>query len=292
MNSMTGFGRAASRDRAFDIEVEIRSVNHRFLSLKQNLPEGLSRCEGEVEQMVRGALARGSVSLSVTVKSAGEDRPRLPDLKLFKEYAKRLREVQKALKLKGDLEFEDLLAVPTLWSSANAEEPGPEIWPRAKKLLGEALADLTACRAREGETVGRDLKARLAAIEKLLETVKGRVPAVVEAYQKRLDERIQTILRQKGIEAAQVDIVREVAIHADRCDVSEEAQRLTAHLAEFRKILAGSGQLGRRLDFLTQEMGRETNTIASKGNDAEISACAVAMKAEIEKIKEQVDNLE
>ena len=106
---MTGFGRAGSRDRAFDIEVEVRSVNHRFLSLKQNLPEGLARCEGEVEQMVRGSLARGSVNLSVTVKSAAGDRPRLPDVKLFKDYAKRLREVQKALKLKGDLELDDLL---------------------------------------------------------------------------------------------------------------------------------------------------------------------------------------
>jgi len=289
---MTGFGRAASRDRTFDIEVEVRSVNHRFLSLKQNLPEGLARCEGDVEQLVRGALARGSVSLSVTLKSAGKDRPRLPDLKLFKEYAQRLREVQKALKLKGDLELGDLLAVPTLWSSSNEEEAGPELWPKVKKLVSEALADLSACRAREGEAVGRDLRARLSAIEKRLETVRERVPAVVEAYQKRLDERIQTILRQKGIEAAPLDIVKEVAIHADRCDVSEELQRLTAHIAEFRKIIAGEGQVGRRLDFLTQEMGRETNTIASKGNDAAISACAVEMKAELEKIKEQVDNVE
>jgi uncharacterized protein (TIGR00255 family) len=122
--------------------------------------------------------------------------------------------------------------------------------------------------------------------------VKERVPSVVESYQKRLDERIQALMRQKGIEGAQVDIVKEVAIHADRCDVSEEAQRLTAHIAEFRKVLSGEGQVGRRLDFLTQEMGRETNTIASKGNDAAISASAVEMKAELEKIKEQVDNLE
>jgi uncharacterized protein (TIGR00255 family) len=292
MNSMTGFGRASSRDRKFDIEVELRSVNHRFLALKQNLPEGLGRCESDIEQMVRGSVSRGSVSLGVTVKSAGEDRPRLPDPEALRDVAARLRQTQKALKLKGEIGIGDLLQVPTLWGSSSAEAPREELWPRVKKLLADALKALVAHRAREGKAIEKDLRARLATIEARLETVKVRVPAVVEGYQKRLDDRIQTLLRQKGIEAAQVDIVKEVAIHADRCDVSEEAQRLTAHLAEFRKILSGEGQVGRRLDFLTQEMGRETNTIASKGNDASISACAVEVKAELEKIKEQVDNLE
>ena len=292
MNSMTGFGRASSRDRKFDIEVELRSVNHRFLSLKQNLPEGLGRCEAEVEQMLRGALSRGSVSLSVTVKSADAGRPRLPAPEALQDVATRLRETQKALKLQGNVGLAELLAVPTLWSSASAEAPVDELWPKVKKLLAESLKGLSAARSREGKSIEKDLRARLATIEARLEKVKERVPAVVESYQKRLDERIQALLRQKGIEAAKVDIVKEVAIHADRCDVSEEAQRLTAHIAEFRKIISADGQVGRRLDFLTQEMGRETNTIASKGNDAAISACAVEMKAELEKIKEQVDNLE
>jgi len=289
---MTGFGRASSRDRKFDIEVELRSVNHRFLTLKQSLPEGLGRCETDIEQLVRGSLTRGSVSLSVTVKSAEANRPRLPDPAVLREVASRLRETQKALKLKGEIGIGDLLGVPTLWSSSAAEAPAEELWPRVKKLLGEALRALVAHRAREGKAIEKDLRARLDTIESRVGAVRERTRAVVELYQKRLDERIQTLLRQKGIEGAQVDIVKEVAIHADRCDVSEETQRLSAHLAEFRKILSGEGQVGRRLDFLTQEMGRETNTIASKGNDASISACAVEVKAELEKIKEQVDNLE
>jgi len=114
----------------------------------------------------------------------------------------------------------------------------------------------------------------------------------VESYQKRLDDRIQQLLAQRGLEAAKVDIVKEVAIHSDRCDTSEEIQRLRSHMGEFRKIIAQKGQLGRRLDFMTQEMGRETNTIASKANDGEIAACAVEMKADLEKIKEQVENVE
>jgi uncharacterized protein (TIGR00255 family) len=115
---------------------------------------------------------------------------------------------------------------------------------------------------------------------------------VIAAYQKRLEDRIRQLLEQKGVQAAQPDVLREVALHADRCDTSEECQRLKAHLAEFRKILASKTPMGRRLDFLSQEMGREINTTASKGNDAEISAAAVEMKAELEKIKEQVENLE
>lgn len=291
MNSMTGFGRASSRDRVSDVEVEIRSVNHRFLSLKQNLPEGLSRCEGEIEQMVRGVLSRGSVGLAVTVKSVQEDGPALPDLKLLKSVAHRLRAAQKELKLKGEIGMVELLAVPSLWSSSRAGEPS-ELWPRVRKLVAKALEDLASARAREGETIARDLKGRLSTIEDRLGRIRERGPAVVEAYQKKLDDRIQAILRQKGLEAAQLDVVKEIAIHADRCDVSEEVQRLTAHLAEFRKILGIKGQMGRRLDFLTQEMGRETNTIASKGNDSSISALVVEIKAELEKIKEQVDNVE
>jgi uncharacterized protein (TIGR00255 family) len=292
MNSMTGFGSARQRDRHLDIDVELRSVNHRFLTLKQSLPDALARCEGEVEELVRSALTRGSVSLVVSVKSSDPTQTALPDLKLFRAYATRLRDIQKDLGLKGSLEFGDLLAIPALWSSANLPQPGPEVWPKVKKLVSRALQELASTRSREGEAIARDFKERLSTIEDRLARIRERVPGVSEAYQKKLDDRIQILLRQKGVEAARVDITKEVALYADRCDVSEEVHRLTAHIAEFRKIIGLKGHVGRRLDFLTQEMGRETNTIASKGNDSEISACAVEIKAELEKIKEQVDNVE
>ena len=145
---------------------------------------------------------------------------------------------------------------------------------------------------REGGKIASAFESHLAGIEGRLGKVAARVPLVVDTYQKRLDDRIQQLLTQRGLEAAKLDIVKEVAIHADRCDTSEEIQRLKSHIGEFRKITAQKGQLGRRLDFLTQEMGRETNTIASKANDGEIAASAVEMKAELEKIKEQVENVE
>jgi len=291
MNSMTGFGSASLRDGRMDIEVEVRSVNHRFLTLKQGLPDGLGRYEGEIEQLVRARLGRGSVTVTVTVRTARDSEAKLPDVKTFKTYAKKLQEIQKALGLKGEVRIEDLLAIPSLWSNGSAE-PAEDLWPKVKKLLPKALDQLVATREREGGKISQALQGHLGAIEARLGKVQERVPSVVDAYQKRLDDRIQQLLTQRGLEAARMDIVKEVAVHADRCDTSEEIQRLRAHMGEFRKIIAQKGQLGRRLDFITQEMGRETNTIASKANDGEIAASAVEMKAELEKIKEQVENIE
>ena len=291
MNSMTGFGSASLRERRMDINVEVRSVNHRFLTIKLSVPDSLSRHESEIEQLVRARLGRGSVTVSVSVKAPRTTETSLPDLKTFKAYAKQLRDIQKSLGLKGEIRMEDLLAVPSLWSNG-AVESDEELWPRVKKLLPKALDQLVETREREGQKIAGAFKNHLDSIETRLGKVESRVPSVVESYQKRLDDRIQQLLTQRGLEAAKLDIVKEVAIHADRCDTSEEIQRLRAHIGEFRKIVAQKGQLGRRLDFLTQEMGRETNTIASKANDGEIAASAVDMKAELEKIKEQVENVE
>jgi uncharacterized protein (TIGR00255 family) len=292
MNSMTGFGSASQRDRRLDLDVEIRSVNHRYLTIKLNLPEGLGRYEAEIDQMVRARLSRGSVTLKVSLKSSDPAALVLPDVRVLKATVKRLREIQKELRLEGEIEMEDVLAIPSLWSAAQAAEAEGDLWPRAKKLVAKALDALVATREREGAAIGRDLRGRLDTIEKRLVRVQERVPAVVEAYQKRLDDRVRALLAQKGLEVAQPDLAKEVALYADRCDVSEEIQRLRTHTGEFRKSLAADGPLGRRLDFLTQEMGREANTIASKGNDAEISGCSVDIKAELEKIKEQVENIE
>ncbi len=291
MNSMTGFGRASRRDRLYDIEVEVKSVNHRFLALKQSLPESLGRHEAEIDQMVRARLARGSVNLAVAVKAGGKSKPALPGLDALRACHRELERARRALGLPGPVEMKDLLAVPTLWTApSGADAPG--LWSRARPLVEQALGSLAASRAREGAAIGRNLRARLEAIERRVRDIEARGPASLEAYRKKLDDRIQAILAGKGLEAAPVDVAREVALHADRCDVSEEIQRLGTHVAEFRNVLRTKGPIGRRLEFLTQEMGRETNTIAAKGNDAGISGGAVAIKAELEKIKEQVENLE
>ncbi len=292
MNSMTGLGSASGRDRDHDIEVEVRSVNHRFFTLKQSLPEGLSRHEDEIERIVRSRAARGSLNLNVSVKAGKHAPPALPDVGTFRAYHRRLCRIGRSIGAAGKPTMSDLLAIPPLWAECGAPGSDPSLWPCVRKLVEEAADALAATRRREGAAISRDLRARLKAVEGLLARIRGRVPASLRAYRRKLDSRVREILFQKGLEPSRVDLAKEIALHADRCDISEEIQRLQAHIAEFRKVLGGAGQRGRRLDFLSQEMAREANTLASKGNDAEISSRAVAVKTEIEKIKEQVENVE
>jgi len=293
VNSMTGFGRASKRDRRFDIDVEARSVNHRFLSLKVSLPEGLSRYEGDVDQAIRRRLARGSVTLSVSLQSAQDELPSLPAPARVKQVYQSLDAMRRSLGLKGEIPFDTVLSVPGLFNSGNhVNERNEKAWPIAKKLIDQALDALIAMREREGETIRRDLLARLDAIEKHVKRIRERAPLVLTMYHKKLEERIGALLTEKGMELSKQDLVKEVAVFADRCDISEEVQRLGAHVEGMRRIFREGGQIGRRLDFLTQEMVRETNTLASKGSDAEISSAAVEIKAEVEKIKEQAENVE
>lgn len=292
MNSMTGYGRSARSDGDLDIEVELRSVNHRFLTLKQNLPEALNRRETEIEQRARARLSRGSVSLTVALKAGRKAPPPLPDLERIKACHRRLVQIGKALGLPGNVEMEDLLAIPSLWTDMDRLSAKGDPWLRVRPLLDRALGALSAMRAREGKAIAAELGRRLRSIEALLARIQKRVPLALEAYQKKLDDRIRALLAQKGLELAQADLTKEIAVHADRCDISEEVQRLGVHVTEFRKALATREPVGRRLDFLVQEMGRETNTLASKAGDAAICTAAVEIKAELEKIKEQVENVE
>ncbi|HEV3029790.1 MAG TPA: YicC/YloC family endoribonuclease, partial [Planctomycetota bacterium] len=176
MNSMTGFGSASLRERRMDIDVEVRSVNHRFLTIKLNLPDSLSRNEGEIEQLVRARLGRGSVTVSVSVKIPRTTETSLPDLRTFKAYTKQLRDLQKALGLKGEIRLEDLLAIPSLWTNG-VGEPDEELWPRVKKLLPKALDQLVETREREGQKIAGAFKTHLESIEARLGRVESRVPA-------------------------------------------------------------------------------------------------------------------
>ncbi|MBI4565508.1 MAG: YicC family protein [Planctomycetes bacterium] len=293
MNSMTGFGRAAWRDRRLDVEVEVRSVNHRFLSVKISLPEGMTRYEGEVDRIVRSRLVRGTVSVGVALKPLGEEAVPLPDPERVKAFYARLETIRRSLGIPGAVSFEGLMSIPPLWTAAGQEDALAErAWPMARQLVEKAVEDLAASRAREGRAIQKDLLKRLNTIDRSAQRVRRRAPHVLAAYQRKLDERIGTLLAGRGIPAEKSDLLKEVAVFADRCDISEELHRLSNHVAAFRKIVRQGGAVGRRLDFLTQEMVRETNTLASKGGDSEISQAAVLIKSELEKIKEQAENVE
>jgi len=288
---MTGFGSAKGKSGGLDILVEIRSVNHRFFTLKQSLPEGLARSEGEIEKLVRSKVERGSLTMSVSIKALHPTPPALPDPKTVKEVVRRLEVLRKSAGVKGEVDLPTLLSLPHLWNSAD-EENFEESWPAVRDLVAKAVDDLARMRRREGENIRKDVEARLSLIEKLVERVRERGPAVLEAYQRKLEDRVSTLLAQRGVELTKVDLLKEIAVYADRCDVSEELQRLASHVEQFRRILRSEGAVGRRLDFLTQEMSRETNTLTAKSNDSAVSIHAVEIKAELEKIKEQSENME
>ena len=291
MLSMTGHGSAALRDRGLDVEVEIRSVNHRFLNLKQNLPSALSSHEGEVDQLLRGSVRRGSLMVSISAKQ--RSRPGVgPDSKVLRTLFQKLRKTQKAAGIPGEITMETLLGLPNLWIPDARGNHLAERWPRIRKLLGEALRDHGRMRAREGKGIQQDLLRRLGTIDRQLKKVLARVPRVIAAHERKMLERINTLVRKHGLEIARPDLLKEIAIFADKSDISEEIQRLQSHCRQFRKFIRRPGQVGRKLDFLTQEMVRETNTLSAKSSDSVISTVAVEIKSELEKIKEQAENVE
>jgi len=289
---MTGYGRASRRGRGFDVEVEARSVNHRFLSLKVGLPEALSRFEGDIDRLVRSRMSRGSVNISVTLKNLSATGPE-PDLDRVKDLYSRLEKVRKKLGVKAETSLASLLSIPAMWTSDNTSNgQAGHAWEIAKPIVEKAIEDLEKARAGEGAEIRKDILARLDAIETAAAEIRGRAPGVLESYQRKLEERIRVLTEARGLQLAQTDLIKEIALYADKCDISEELQRLTAHVESFRKLVKVEGPIGRRLDFLTQEMVRETNTMASKGSDAAISSAAVLVKSELEKIKEQAENVE
>ncbi|MHC4607419.1 MAG: YicC/YloC family endoribonuclease [Planctomycetota bacterium] len=292
MLSMTGHGSAVLRAEGLDVEVELRSVNHRFFNLKIILPGSLAAHERDVEQMVRGRIARGSVTLAVSLKQAARGGPALPDPKVIRSAYRRLRKVQKDLKIPGELTMEALLGLPHLWTGNGNDGRAARLWPRVRALIRKALEDHRRMRVREGKGIHRDISRRLKRIEDLTVRIRKFSASVPAHYQKRLLDRVNQLTAQHGPQVARADVAREVAVYADRCDISEELQRIRSHCRQFRKILGRPGQIGRKLDFLTQEMAREANTLAAKGGDSRISALAVEIKAEIEKIREQSENVE
>lgn len=289
---MTGFGRASANHALGAVTIEVKSVNNRFLKVSLRLPDAFAELESELESQIRGSLARGSVYASI-----GFDRGR-PDVTyslnepLLREWLPKLKALAKQQGSR-EPELADLLAMDgAVLEQAEPLQPDESLWAVVKETLGAALKGLKEMRAREGESLRRDLDARVRNVAQLARRVETRAPQLVQEYRQKLKQRIEKLLADSGVAADEAALAREVAYFADRCDITEETTRLEHHCAQFLKGIAADGEVGRKLDFVAQEMLRETNTIASKANDAELASIAVEMKSEIEKIKEQVQNLE
>jgi uncharacterized protein (TIGR00255 family) len=284
---MTGFGRAVV-DAADEgrLRVEIRSVNHRGLDLKVRTPQPDAFCEAEIGRAVRAAVERGSVTVHVR-DEASAARAGIDD--------GRARQVHAALeRLRAELRIAEpvgLDAIAAFMSTAGASGlEGEALWEALRPALDEALADLVASRRREGAALAEDIEGRLARLGALVGEIRGAAAALPERFGKRLEERLAALRGQAGFEAGR--IAQEAALMAERLDVSEELVRLETHLRHMRELARAPGAVGRKLDFLVQEVGRELNTIGSKAQDAGVAALVIDGKAELEKLREQAQNVE
>lgn len=291
MRSMTGFGRGEAASQFGRIVVEMKAVNHRFSEVVCRMPRQFNALEEQVRKLVQGKVSRGRIDLFVSWDAAAQARGVKVDKELAMAYYNSLKELAEEIGSNSELTLDTLAKLPDVLKVGEGEVTAEQLWPLLQSAALQAVTNLIAMRQREGDALADELHARLVTIEALGESVAERAPQVVEDYRNRLTRRLDELLPQ-GHTVDPQRLAQEVAIFADRSDVAEELQRLASHIAQFRQTLQENEAVGRKLDFLVQELGREVNTIGSKANDAAITNQVVTAKAELEKIREQVQNIE
>ncbi len=288
--SMTGFGEARHQDDELAILAELRTVNNRHFKLSSRISDPYGALEPEVERLVRQAVRRGTVQLTIRV-----DRPRrAEDYRLNVVALQSYRDQLQTLRGPDapPIDLADLLGLPGIVEERRSSDADPQdAWPRLAAVLNEALAALQASRAEEGKAMAAELRSLGLALGEHLAKVEEHGPVLLAAYNQRLLERVQSLVKDR-VAVEPKDLIREVAIFAERADVAEEITRLKAHITTYLAVLDEPESAGRKLEFIVQEMGRETNTIGSKANDIAITNQVVAMKGILEKIRELIQNVE
>ena len=283
---MTGHGQASVEQDQYRVAVEIRTVNNRFLKTSINTTLG-AELESRVEQQLKATLRRGSVSIRIKTENLqAAQRARL-NSEVIQSYWTQLSEIAGGSQ---SINVESLLTLPGVIEDSEPTDQ-EELWPVVKKTLAEALQSLVEMRGTEGEAMKFDMVSNIGAIETELASIEKLAPTVSEAYSKRLTDRINKLLEKFEVTVTASDVIKEVGMFADRTDVSEETVRLATHLEQFRLVIQEPTP-GKKLDFLVQEMLRETNTIGSKANNSDIAKHVVEIKTAIERIREMVQNIE
>ncbi len=293
VRSMTGFGRSEYSDNKRNITVEIKSVNHRYSDITVKMPRRYSFAEEKVKQAVKNRLTRGKVDVSINVENITENDIdiRLNEL-VAAQYYQNLSELKEKFSLKGDISLELLAGMPDVLKAVPSVEDEEEICTAILKPVDEASFNLEKMREAEGERLAEDLMTKADKIKIILDMIETRCPEVTKEYMVKIQERIIELIGS-SVEIPEDRILVEAAIFADKSAVDEEITRLNSHLIQLKSILTGDESgIGKKLDFLVQEMNREANTIGSKANDIEITNNMLEIKAEIEKIREQVQNIE
>lgn len=289
--SMTGYGRARQTLNGRDITVELRSVNSRFLEYSSRIPRAFSFLEDPLKKLVSARVSRGKVELSLTVQSVeAADTVVSVNWTLAKGYHDALVELSERLELKNDMTAGMIARFPDVLSQTAAPLDEEAMWENVRTVAEQAVDAFLSMRAVEGEKMREDLLNRLTTVETLVTGIEQNSAGRVQAYTDKLYARLKELLDDRNIDEGR--ILTEAAIFADKTAIDEETVRLRSHVAQYRQILSGDGPVGRKLDFLTQELNREANTIGSKCQDLEITRLVVELKAEIEKIREQLQNLE
>ncbi len=291
-NSMTGYGKAEGVLAGRKFTVEMKSVNHRFLEIAIRMPQFLSPLETEMKRRMGEKLSRGKIDVSIRIgdgDAVSESRLAL-NLPLVRNYYALLNQLKEEFNIDENISLAALTGMRDVFVPAEIVEEPADLWEGVSSVLNEAVESLSMMRRKEGESLTLDLKNRLKEIASFLERIDVRVPAVVSDYQNRLSERIRELTA--GVALDEVRLLQEVAIMAERSDITEEIVRFRSHVSQFYDLLAGEDAAGRKIDFLLQEMGREVNTIGSKSGDVEISRLVVEIKSELAKLKEQAQNIE
>ncbi|MBT4530128.1 MAG: YicC family protein [Phycisphaerae bacterium] len=290
LRSMTGFGTSSSREDGVSLQVEIRTVNNKFYKANVRLPEPLQSLETAIDIAVSKRLSRGSVTINVKFTDSSDHGVATINKEILRNYIDQLKHVDSEL----SIDMSRLLHLPGVMCSDPEEEVVGRVKDSLLTLVEKACSDVIAMRNREGKSLEEDLEIHLSKIDEHLSCIKERAPEIVKEYQVRLQTRVQNLLAEIGKNVEDEDLLREVAIFAEKTDIAEEISRLSGHLVQFRELIdTKSGDpVGRTLDFLAQEMLRESNTIASKCLDGDRSRRIVEIKGAVDRIKEQVQNAE
>lgn len=291
IKSMTGFGRCETADNSRKFTVEMKSVNHRYLDVTIKMPKKLNFFEASIRAELKKYISRGKVDLFITYEDTSENNSSVRyNKELASEYLGYLRQMASDFGLEDDIRVSSLSKFPDVLVMEEAGVDEEELWRKLQEAVCGAAEMFVQSRIAEGEHLKRDLIEKLDGMLKLVEFVEERSPVIIEEYKQKLSEKVKELLGDNTVDENR--LLTEVTIFADRVCVDEEIVRLRSHIETTKKNLTEGGCIGRKLDFIAQEMNREANTILSKANDLEVSNCAIELKTEIEKVREQIQNVE
>ena len=291
IKSMTGFGRSEVEDGARKFTVEIKSVNHRYLDITLKMPKKLNFFEASIRNLLKEYIQRGKVDIYITYEDLSEKTATVKyNPEVAKEYLDYLKQMEEQFGLENDIRVSTLSRYPEVFTMEDAEIDEEEIWKGLEKAVCEAASNFVDTRIAEGENLRKDLMEKLDGMLEHVDFITERSPIIIEEYKKKLREKVVSLLEDTKVDESR--LLMEVTIYADKVCVDEELVRLRSHIEATKKTLMDGGSVGRKLDFIAQEMNREANTTLSKTTDLEISNHAIELKTDIEKVREQIQNLE